>query len=277
MAYYIAVPRRPAARKFVLSPTKIRTFRECPTQYRLEYVEKLGRFYHRPRAGFSFGSSLHRTLEVFHAGGGAATVTVEEMSQTLAASWVAQGYESPEQEQAYKAEAQQIVAAYHAAAQERAALPDAPPPATLLYAEKTLKMELTADVALSGRVDRVDEHADGSLEIVDYKSGRRDVTEEDVAGALAMNLYQALLKNLHPDRRVFATIHALRTGAAASYELPDDAREALLAECAELGEYLRTKDWDGTLPVLCDHCPYCDFLPHCERYFRMQRRTEEAQ
>lgn len=254
-----------AVRKLVLSPTRLRIFLECPAQYRLEYVDKLGRFYHRPRAGFSFGHSLHRTLETFHAAGGAAQVSLEELTATLERSWMAQGYQSEEQESAYRQEAQRLLEAYH-----RAAVPAEAPAATLLYAEKTLRADLSAEIALSGRVDRVDEHADGSLEIVDYKSGRETVSEDDIAGSLAMGIYQLLLHRLHPDRRIRATLVALRTGASASHEQSADEREELEAQCLEWGEAIRDRDWNSVLPVLNDHCPHCDFQPYCQRYWRRQ-------
>ncbi|MFY8051724.1 MAG: PD-(D/E)XK nuclease family protein, partial [Armatimonadaceae bacterium] len=58
----ILVPK-PSTRKFQLSPTKIRTFRDCPAKYRWEYIEKLGRFYRRPKPYYSFGTSIHSTLD----------------------------------------------------------------------------------------------------------------------------------------------------------------------------------------------------------------------
>ena len=185
-------------RKFTVSPTKLRTFYQCPAKYKLEYIEKLGRFYRKPRAGFSFGASLHNVLEQFHAQGGAESVTVETLTETLAAKWQSQGYKDAQQEQTYKAEAVKILETYHARAVE---VPVSEIP-TLLYAEKTLNAPLSPEIVLSGRVDRVDEHHDGALEIVDYKSGREVVEPEHVAGALAMSIYQALLKHHHPDRRV---------------------------------------------------------------------------
>lgn len=263
--YYIAVPR-----KFTVSPTKIRTFRQCPAKYRWEYQERLGRFYRKPRAGFSFGASLHNVLEQFHTQGGAETVTVEALTETLATKWQSQGYQSAEQEQAYKAEAVKILAAYH---QRAVAVPVTEAP-TLLYSEKTLNLPLSPEIVLSGRVDRVDAHPDGALEIVDYKSGRETVEPEHVAGALAMGIYQALLKHHHPDRRVFATIVALRTGASASHEQTDDERAWLTADCLETAETIKNKDWEAILPVVNDHCPDCDYLPHCERYWRRQRLRE---
>jgi putative RecB family exonuclease len=196
-------------------------------------------------------------------------VTVETLTETLASKWQSQGYKDAEQEQAYKAEAVKILEAYH---QRTIEVPVAEAP-KLLYAEKTLNAPLSPEITLSGRVDRVDEHPDGALEIVDYKSGRETVEPAHVAGALAMSIYQSLLKHHHEDRRVFATIIALRTGSQASHEQTEDEREWLLADCLETAETIRNKDWDSVLPVLNDHCPDCDYLPHCERYWRRQSQA----
>jgi RecB family exonuclease len=242
----------------------------CPAEYRLEYIDKLGRFYHRARAGFSFGNTLHRALDAFHAAGGTETITEEALTESLSTLWVAKGYDGEEQEAAFREEGTRILREYHAAqvTAREAAPVDAPPPPKILYTEKTLRMDLTSEIALSGRIDRVDEHQDGSLEIVDYKSGRTTVSEEDVAGSLAMNLYQVLLKDKHPDRRVFSTIVALRTGISASYELDAESREGLIIETRETGTEMQGKNWEEVKPIPNDHCPHCDFLPYCTRYWK---------
>jgi putative RecB family exonuclease len=262
------MPRPKAPRALVLSPTRIRIFRECEAQYRLEYIDRLGRIFHRPRAGFSFGTSLHRTLEAFHAAGGAANVTAEELDESLVRLWIPEGYGSKSEETEYLAEAKRIVETYHREAVERAALPGAPPEPELLYAEKTLRFPIADGIALSGRIDRVDVHHDGSLEIVDYKSGRTEVHEDDVRGSLALGIYQLLLSRLHPDVPIRATIVALRTGASASHCQTADEREALEAECVEVGQRILAREWDSVVPVPCEHCARCDFKPWCERYWR---------
>lgn len=264
------------ARKFVISPTKLRIFYTCQAKYRLEYIDKIGKFYHRSRAGFAFGNSLHRALDQFHNAGGAEAVPAEELAASLDQLWVAKGYSGEEQEAEYRAEGVRILQEYHAVQQavltDFAERPDAPPPPKLLFTEKTLRIDLSTEVALSGRVDRVDEHHDGALEILDYKSGRETVSEEDVAGSLALQIYQLLLKRKYPDRRVFASLIALRTGSRASHELSIPEQEHLAAECLETGEAIRNRDWENTLPVLNEHCPYCDFLPHCTRFWKQQAR-----
>jgi RecB family exonuclease len=257
-------------RKFTLSPTRLGTFYACPVKYRLEYVEGLGKFYRKPRAGFSFGASLHSVLEELHQRGDLAGIPRESLKATLEEKWRSQGYQSPEQEAAYKLEAVRILESWHREAVEAAAeaVPDAPPPPTTLFTEKTLSMDLSDEIALSGRVDRIDEHHDGALEIVDYKSGRESVAPDDVRESLAMGIYQVLLKHRFPERRVFATLTALRTGASASHEQTPAEREALALECLETGERLRTRDWSQVLPVVNPHCDHCDFRPHCERHWR---------
>ena len=259
----------------MISPTKLRTYLACPAKYRLEYIDKLGRFYHRARAGYAIGHSLHRALDVFHNAGGAEAVTAEDLTASLEQVWVAKGYADTHQEAAYREEGLRILQEYHAhAVATRAEAPVEVAPATTLWTEKTLRMDLSPEIALSGRIDRVDEHADGALEIVDYKSGRDAVSEEDVRDALALSIYQILVKHHCPDRRVFATLVALRTGARASAELSDEEREEITAGCRELGEEIRNREWESVLPVVNDHCPYCDFLPHCARFWRKQARQE---
>lgn len=264
------------ARKFVVSPTKLRIFNACEAKYRLEYIDKIGKFYHRSRAGFAFGNSLHRALDAFHNAGGAESVPAEELTASLDQLWVAKGYTGGEQEAEYRAEGLRILQEYHAVQQavvaDAAKRADAPPTPKVLFTEKTLRIDLSPEVALSGRVDRVDEHFDGALEIVDYKSGRESVTEENVAGSLALGVYQLLLRRKYPDRRVFATLVALRTGSQASHELSGEDQKTLAAECLDTGEQIRGKDWENTLPVLNEHCPYCDFLPHCTRFWKQQAR-----
>ncbi|MES2464285.1 MAG: PD-(D/E)XK nuclease family protein [Armatimonadota bacterium] len=268
------------ARKFVISPTKLRIFNACEAKYRLEYIDKIGKFYHRSRAGFAFGNSLHRALDAFHNAGGAEAVPAEELTASLQELWVAKGYTGDEQEAEYRAEGVRILQEYHAAQQtalaDAAEREEAPPLPKVLFTEKTLRIDLSPDVALSGRIDRVDEHHDGALEIVDFKSGRETVSEEDVAGSLALQIYQLLLKRKYPDRRVFATLVALRTGSQASHELVEAEQEELAAECLETGEVIRNKDWENTLPMVNEHCPYCDFLPHCTRFWKQQARSSQG-
>lgn len=255
-------PRKPE-----FSPTRLKTFLACPMMYRLEYVDKVGRFYHRARAGYTFGSTLHQTLQNFHEAGGSAAVSAPELVANLDATWQSQGYKDAEHEQTHREEAARILETYHALSETRAET------TRTFLTEKMLKWDMGPFV-LTGRVDRIDEHlADGALEIVDYKSGRLSVSEEDVKGALAMSVYQLLAKRLWPERRVSATIHALRGGITATVSYSDEEFVQLEEDLRGLGLLILETDHEAARPVpLPDVCPTCDFLPLCTRYWKRQGR-----
>ena len=258
--------RNKTERKPTLSPTKIRTYLECAVKYRYVYVDKIGRFYLRAHSYYSFGSTLHHVLQDFHEQG--AAHTPEELTAELEQKWVSAGYETTEQEQQHRETGQQIVTAYHAAHQERVVAA-----VETLFTEKTI----TADLGffkLTGRVDRIDRHPDGRLEIIDYKSGRWEVTAEQVAADLAMNCYQLILQKLYPDAPVFATIYCLRSGLSASAQMSSTEREEFERDVLALGSEIITQDYMALKPVLHEPCPDCEFLPVCSRYWKQQERAE---
>jgi len=251
-------------RKPEFSPTRLRHYLMCPTYYRIEYVDKNGRFYHRAQAGWAFGSTLHQTLQSFHEEGGAASVTQEQLVERLDQTWISSGYRTPGVEEAHRAEAERILENYHEAAAERAAT------TRTFLTEKTLKYDMGPFV-LTGRIDRIDEHVeDKALEIVDYKS-RVDITEMEVKEALAMSVYQLLVKRLYPDRRVFATIHALVGGVTASASYTDDELDALEDDIRGVGIEILERDFEAVYPKpIPGECHDCDFLQLCERYWRQE-------
>ena len=258
--------RSAAPRKPTLSPTKLNTYLACAVKYKYIYHDKIGRFYQRAQSYFSFGSTLHHVLQDFHEQG--AVHTPEEMVTGLEQSWISTGYATVEQEQEHREAGQQIVQAYHAAHQERVeALVET------IATEKTISCDM-GRFKLSGRVDRIDRHADGRLEIIDYKSGRSEVFPEDVADDLAMSCYQLILRRMYPDTPVFATIYALRTGDQASAELAGDALEEFARELIVLGDEILDLEAQLLRPVPLEICPTCDFLTVCTRYWRAQERQQ---
>lgn len=254
-------------RKPILSPTKINTYLECAVKYRYIYLDKIGRFYMRARAGFSFGASLHQTLQTFHQEGGVRSP--DELVAKLEEGWISAGYESQAQEGEFKAAGVEMVGAYHAAATERLEQR-----IETILVESGIRTDMGPFI-LAGRVDRVDKHQDGTLEIVDYKSGRLEVTEDEVACDLAMNIYQLIMLRNNPGTRVISTIYCLRSGIQASAEMDYGTVAEFERDILALGEEIIARDFENVLPVRIEACDYCDFLPRCERYWRYQAKLDE--
>lgn len=237
----------------VYSPTKLSAFLECSLKYKFLYVEKIGRFYYRPNPGNSFGGTLHRVLESVHKPGTGET-SLDELLARYGEMWNGTGYAGVEEESTFKAEGERILRLYHATF--------VPSDARVLLTEKQVKWEM-GDFVISGRLDRMDEHPDGALEIIDYKSLRTSMTEEELRNSLAMSLYQVIVSHLYPERRVFASIHCLAGGKKVSAELSSE-------ELQEVEERTRTTvdsiaNAVEYLPKQSRDCVECDFHRLCSK------------
>jgi len=244
------------ARKPTLSPSKISTFLACPAKYYWTYINEEGRFFMRGKSYFSFGSSLHSVLQNFHDEGNTQVTTVEEALADLEENWISAGYSSAQEMEEALGQGKQILEAYIQRHVET------PTQARTILIEKQLRHDL-GDFVLIGRVDRVDEHEDGTLEVIDYKSGRETVDVADIENDLAMGCYQVLLRAKYPGQPVRATIIALKTGASATASLQDE--EQFLHDLREIGQVILNKAWDEYRPKPIDLCSTCDFLPLCRR------------
>lgn len=250
---------RSAERKPTLSPSKITTYLACPAKFGWTYMKPRGRWYMRAKSYYSFGSSLHRVLERFHDSGDTGVETTHEALAALEESWLDAGFTSAEEMADAYGEGKNIIERYV----EEHEVPRAG--VDTLYVEKLLKKDM-GEFTLVGRLDRIDEHNDGTVEVIDYKSGRTEVTDEDVATDVAMGCYQVLLREAYPDRPVKASIVSLRSGAQASYSMgPDEMNEFEFA-LGELGRKILSHDYYELEPIRKRLCEGCDFLVLCKTH-----------
>lgn len=257
----IAKPKKPRKpRKPEISPTKLRTFLACPLMYKLTYVTKVARYYYSPNIGDSFGGSLHRALQDFHASGGRDTQSPEQLVERLRNTWVSTGYSSRQEEREHLEIGMHILEDYYANAKSGA---------TTVFTERQIREDM-GEFVLVGRIDRLDERPDGTLEIIDYKTGRESVTSEEVANDLAMSIYQLLVKYMHPARRVIATIHCLRTGSCASAALSDSDLTELEKMIRRIASEMLSITEDTDIPPhRKGECDACDYFKICERRARI--------
>ncbi|MBS1707335.1 MAG: PD-(D/E)XK nuclease family protein [Armatimonadetes bacterium] len=243
-------------RKPTLSPSKITTYLACPTKYALTYVDPRGRWYLKSKSYYSFGTTLHAVLQRFHDAGDTGVTTSHEAVAALEESWIDAGYSSQEEMMEAQAEGKAIVADYIEAVQRE------PVTAKTLFVEKSMRLDM-GEFDLIGRIDRVDEREDGTLEIIDYKSGRQAVSESDVADDLAMACYQLMLRAAYPGREVVATIIALRSRSKATASLED--ADALTEDLQAIGKEILHRDYENLAPTPKPLCHDCDFLAFCRK------------
>lgn len=240
------------AKKLMLSPTRITAFLECPLKYQFLYIDKIGRYYYRPKPGNTFGGTLHRALQSFHETG-TEQMSVERLIEEYRQAWVSVGYNDQSQEQEFMDAGERFLRSY---------VSTVPQDVKTILTEKQVKWDM-GDFALIGRLDRLDEHPDGALEIIDYKSGRLSVTEEEVRGELAMSIYQLIVRKLNPERRVFASIYALAGSMKASAELSDDELFEVEEGSRRVASAIMTAE--EFRPRCSENCADCDFYRLCSR------------
>lgn len=246
-------------RKPTLSPSKFTTYLACPVKYRWTYVDDRGKWYLRAKSYYSFGSTLHRVLERFHDAGDAGVNTTEEVLAAYEESWIDAGYNSAEEMAEAYGEGREILERHIEELTSR------PKEATTILVEKQLRQDI-GDFVLIGRVDRVDEYPDGTLEVVDYKTGRKEVDPEEVASDIAMSCYQILLRHKYPGRPVRARIVALRTGNSAVASLTDEEAIQFEQDIHFLGQQILTEEFHELTPVYKPLCQNCDFIPLCRKH-----------
>lgn len=133
----------------------------------------------------------------------------------------------------------------------------------------------TEHLALAGRVDRIDER-DGELVIVDYKTGRSKLTDDDAATSLALAIYAVAAARTLRMPCVQVELHHLPTGEVLRHRHSSESlvrhlgrADSIGQEAAAAGREFRTGSLDGDRldavfpPSPSRLCGYCDFLERC--------------
>ncbi len=238
------------------SPTRIALYVFCPRAYRAYYREGLK--WGRMNAGHAFGGSLHRVLQLFHAQGGAEHVTVEELQESLRQRWTHAGYGSDEEAEAHLERGIRMLAEHHA----RSAAPER----ETLWTERTVQHRYP-DFVLFGKIDRLDRRPDGSLEVVDYKSGRWTVTEHEVREDLALSVYQLLVARENPGTPVYAGILCLCSGEGAAVVRTEAELDAFEVFVVDLVRRIMSDERMEAVPgAQCRNCLYPRVCPPGRRW-----------
>ncbi|MGH3738488.1 MAG: RecB family exonuclease [Micromonosporaceae bacterium] len=245
---------------FVGTPSKLLAYEDCPRRYRYSYVDRPAPQKGPPWAHNSLGASVHTALRNWYALP-VGKRTVERARVLLKATWVSEGYRDDAQERAAFERALGWLEAYLA----RCDPADEP-----LGVERTVAAK-TRTLALSGRVDRVDRRGE-EVVIVDYKTGRAELTDDDARGSRALALYAyAAEKTLRrPCREV--ELHHLPTESVARHRHTDESLARHLRRAEEAVADIRAaeravadgKDPDVAFPAAPGpQCGWCDFRQHC--------------
>ena len=161
-------------RLFSATPSKLAAFADCPRRYRFAYVDRPSPPKGPPWAHNTVGSAVHAALRSWW------DLPVEKRTtgaarQLLYSAWSQNGFRDAEQSERWRARAAGWLTEY---------MPTLDPTDEPVGTERTVGAT-TDRLALSGRVDRIDQRGD-ELVVVVYKTGRSVCTDDEARGSPAL-------------------------------------------------------------------------------------------
>lgn len=240
------------------SPLKFRVFDSCRLRYKYQYVDK-ARAYLRP--GDTAGSLVHRVLCDFFSKVPGEERTEDHLLQMFDEGWQAlsPAYKRvPGVDDLYRSGIQQL--RNFALRFDLKAQP--------FGVETYLQLEVAPGVTLFGRMDRIDEEPDGTLHIIDYKTG----TRPDEINAKQLMLYAIMVERELQRPVSRASFWYLDDAQVWTADLSDEdkqqAFEGMLASAQEMEQIVEFP------PTIAPHCGQCPYLRACEFRDEIAARRE---
>ena len=253
------------ARLFSCTPSRLAAF-DCPRRYRFTYLDRPMPSRGAPWAHNAVGASVHNALHLWWSLPRAHR-TPAEGARLVEQNWQNIGFRDDAQSLHACTEAARWVEEYLARGPEQVGVDPGVDP---IGVERTVATR-TRRLAVSGRVDRVDDRGD-ELVVVDYKTGRRPLTEDDARGSQALALYALAVRTTlrRPCSRV--ELHHLPSGTVSTFEHTEqslarhvDRAEATAEDIVTATDTLASgADPDEVFPAVPSPvCSWCDFRSHC--------------
>jgi putative RecB family exonuclease len=256
-------------RLYPCTPSRLRTWLDCPRRYRMTYLDRPAPPKGPPWAHNSLGASVHNALAGWWRLRREER-TPEAAGSLLARGWLTDGYADDAQCVEYLRRTRPMVEAYVAR------LDPACEPAGV---ERTVAAK-TELITFSGRIDRLDDRrlppaTERELVVVDYKTGRSPLTVDDARSSMALALY-ALAAGRVLRRPCHAVeLHHLPAGRVLRWNHSDASldrhlrrAEDIAAESGAADERFRADQQDGrgdeVFPAAPGPaCSWCDFRGQC--------------
>ena len=251
-AEWLGLPASPGL-NLRLSASAVDTYERCPLQFKLERDWRMAR---EVSAALQYGAAMHRVLRTFY---DAAQLgrprSDEELIGQFRSDLLLEKIQDKYQHELYEVQGIDQLKDFFSAA--RSLSPN------VLHTEQEFEIRVE-DTIVVGRIDRIDQNPDGSVAIIDYKTGKaRD--QEDADESLQLSIY-ALAAHEKWGYRVDTLIfHNLQENVAVvtrrSQSQLAEARDRILA----VAEGIAEERFEPNVKFHCGFCPYRSLCPAKEK------------
>ncbi len=238
-----------------LSASAVDSYERCALQFKLERDWHLAS---KPAAAMQYGAAMHRVLKTYfdsiHAG---RPKTDEELfdqfREDLAAAGIHEKYQHELYEQQGVAQLRDFLAKVRS---QR--------PPHVLHTEQTFQIRIGA-TTIAGRMDRIDDRTDGTVSIVDYKTGK--AKDQDFADkSLQFSLYAIAARETWGYKVGSLILHNLEDNipVVTTRSEADLSKARERVEAAAAG--IASGKFDAKPGIHCAFCAYRSLCPAKEKH-----------
>jgi DNA helicase II / ATP-dependent DNA helicase PcrA len=232
-----------------LSATAVETYETCPLQFKFEREWKLSRQLH---AAAQYGAAIHRVLRTYYDSVRLNRIkSDEELLQLFQDDLTASGIQDEYQRELYLKQGLEQLRDFLANTRSISK-------AEVLHTEEWFDVQM-AGTKVAGRIDRIDRAPDGTVVVVDYKTGKAR-SQEDADDSLQLSIYAMAAHEKWGYNVGQLVFHNLEgnvpvVSRRSEFQLKD-ARERVLAVARGIA--------DGNFnPKIDFHCNFCAFRGLC--------------
>ncbi len=237
-------------------------FELCPQQYKFCYIDDLAKDYKTAKPYLTMGAHVHNALHDFYDKLKPEERTWPNLEHLLRKRWMEnrQGFSGVDDEKKWGLQALKMLKLY---------IHKNDVTKTPISLEDYYDADLTPDVKILGRIDRVDQEGE-SLHVIDYKTGKFD---KDDVSEIQLKLYAMIMSANLKQPITKASYLYLKTDEW--YTIDIDQDEFPLIGETILEQIEKIKAEKEFLPCLNKYCKNCDFLEICPKKEEVEKKMKE--
>lgn len=232
------------------SYSQLKAYEKCPKQYKYMFIWKIPVL--TGRHTYSFGTSVHNTLKAFYAliqQGRKPTKTL--LMKLYEENWIDDWYDSRKHMQERKADGRRMLEEYLITNKI------VKPP---LFLEKGFNLKI-GPYLFRGVIDRVDQTAEGKVEIIDYKTSKKPARKNEIDHEQLMIYHMAM-----------EDVFKMNPSGLSFYYLDGNVKYTFTASEKEIQELkisiknsiVKIEKGDFAATPTVYNCANCDFREICE-------------
>jgi DNA helicase II / ATP-dependent DNA helicase PcrA len=249
-----------------LSASAVDTYERCGLQFKLERDWRLAA---KPAAAMQFGAAMHRVLKTYFDSVRAERPKsdgelLDQFRNDLAVAGIHEKYQHELYEKQGVAQLSDFLAKMRSQ-----------PVPRVLHTEQTFQIRVGATM-VTGRMDRIDERSDGTVAIVDYKTGK--AKDQDAADdSLQLSLYAMAAREAWNYKVGALILHNLEDNIPVITTRSEADLDAARGRVEAAAQGIADGDFKAKMGMHCAFCAYRSVCPAKEKRIATAREIVKEQ